>query len=548
MDSFISLFIFLQKSLFSIGPFFLLLGVLIFIHELGHFLAARYFGVRVEAFSLGFGPKLLKYKKGDTTYCLSILPLGGYVKMFGDNPMEEIPDSEKSKGFLYQKVHAKWLIAFAGPFMNLIFTVLAFFILALYGLPAWPPQLGDINSDTAAWQAGFRSGDTVLSVNEKPISYYQDLDKIIKNHINVPFSFHLTSSTGEFKSVQVTTSIKKNINPMEWRKSIGTIEGLSALSAGLRVGVIYNSPAYIAGLRTFDEIVKINDQTIRYWRELKKISQNINETSLSLTVKRKEEVQQFIVKTTVQHSKKAFLTSLGIEPSYLYIERVGASTPAQNAGFQKGDRLIAINGKNLESWQQLLDRIQFSSGKLLAISYQRQGSKKTVSVSPHSLFVEGNIKKRFMLGIVSGGVEVGPKNITRKRSSLKALIYSGQETGQWLSRITAGLVRLIQGTISLRTMGGPVAIGRVAHSSFHQGFQSFFLIMALISLNLFFLNLLPIPMLDGGHLLFFTIEACLKRPLSVKKLMLAQQLGLVFLLSFMGFAVFNDIYNWLKAW
>ena len=153
-----------------------------------------------------------------------------------------------------------------------------------------------------------------------------------------------------------------------------------------------------------------------------------------------------------------------------------------------------------------------------------------------------------MLGIVSGGLNVFPEEILRKRGFFSIALYSGQETWKWLGYIATGLVRLIQGKVSLRNVGGPVQIGRIAHRSFQQGFSSFLFMMALISLNLFFLNLLPIPMLDGGHLLFFTYEGILGRPLSVKKLIVAQQVGLVLILSLMGFAISNDIYNWLKAW
>lgn len=543
MDALTTSFLFLQKSIFAVGPFFLLLGVLIFIHELGHFLAARYFGVRVEVFSLGFGPKILKYKKGDTVYCISLLPLGGYVKMFGDNPLKEVSDSEKAQGFLYQKVPAKWLIAFAGPLMNLIFTVLAFFLLALSGISTLPPELGDVPQNSKAHLAGFRSGDKILSVNNQSLADYGDLDEIIKTNIQQTLSFKVRSLAGEMKSLKIVPDQIKNPNFLEWRKSIGAVEGLSPLSTGLKIGVIHDSPAHKAGLRTFDEIIKVNDKNLRYWRELKKLEQNWNRKSLSFTVKRDEE--QLVLKVAEGADS---LSALGVEPVDLYIAKVGPDTPAERAGLKKGDRLVAINKKPVKSWGQVLDHIKSYSGEPFFVRYQRQGLTKTVSLSPESLFVEGNIKKRFMLGIVSEGTPVVPKEIKRKRGAGQALIYSIEETGKWLSRITAGLIRLIQGDISLRTMGGPVAIGRAAHSSFQQGFQSFLFIMALISLNLFYLNLLPIPMLDGGHLLFFTIEGFLRRPLSVKKLLLAQQVGLVILLSFMSFAVFNDIYNWLKAW
>ena len=544
METLISFLNLFQKFLLAIGPFCLLLGVLIFIHELGHFLAARYFGVQVEVFSLGFGPKILKYKRGNTVYCLSLFPLGGYVKMFGDNPMEDISDSDKAKGFLYQRVPAKWLIAFSGPLMNLIFTLLAFFLLALFGLRSLSPQLGDIKTKSQAYSAGFRSGDTILSIDGKAIFYYEDIHKIIKNKLGEKLSFKVRSQTNEIKTLAALSRVAKNPNPLEWRKSIGSIEGLKADSKGLRIGVVYNSPAYSAGLRTFDDIVKVNGQSLIYWRDFKDFIKNIDNDTFSLSVKRKSKTKNFTIKKA-----SSFLTLLGIEPADLYVDRVGPKTPAGRAGFLRGDRLVSINGQTIQTWEQVLDAIKAYSGQPLSIEYQRQEKQKTLLLSPEPLFVEGNAKKKFMLGIVSAGqFGVFPEQILRKRSFLQALAYSGQETWKWLGFITVGFVRLIQGEISLRTMGGPVMIGRVAHSSFHQGLSSFLFIMALISLNLFFINLLPIPMLDGGHLLFFTLEGILGRPLSVKKLIVAQQAGLLILLSFMGFAVFNDIYNWLKAW
>ena len=540
MEPLLSFFNLFQKSFLATGPFFLLLGVLIFIHELGHFLAARYFGVRVEVFSLGFGPKILKYKKGDTLYCLSLLPLGGYVKMFGDNPLEKLSDKEKEKGFLYKKVHQKWLIAFAGPFMNLIFTLFAFFLLALLDLPSLSPKLGDIQKNSVAYQTGFRSGDTVLSINNKPISYLEDLRKIIAKSPIDTLSFKVRNQNKEIKFLEATTSLTKNPNPLEWDQSIRTIEGFNFLSTGLRLGIVYNSIAYKMGLRTFDEIIKINGQDLRFWRDLEPFVKK--QKFLTITVKRKSQLKTFTIK------QKTSFASLGLEPAYFYIERIGPNTPAEQAGLKRGDRLVAINKKKIKNWKQVLDTVSSFSGKPFSLKYQRKNKIKTVLISPKILFVEGNIKKRFMLGIVSAGSEVLPKSNLRKRSVLQAFVYSGQETTKWLGFISTGLVRLIQGKISLRTMGGPVSIGRAAHSSFQQGFSSFLFMMALISLNLFFLNLLPIPMLDGGHILFFSLEGILGRPLSLNKLIVAQQIGFIVLISFFGFAFFNDIYNWLQAW
>ncbi len=568
MDWLFSFFDLLAKTAFAVGPFFILLGALIFIHELGHFLAARYFGVRVEVFSLGFGPKILKYKKGDTVYCLSLLPLGGYVKMFGDSPLEEVPDSEKPKGFLYKRVHEKWLIAFAGPFMNLIFTVLAFFILALYGVPSLPPQLGDIDKSSPAGKAGFRSGDKILSVNGQAIFHQDELDKIIKNSINEELVFKAQSPAHKIRALSATARSIKNPNIFERKKFIGAIEGLNFHSAGLRIGVIHGSPAYQAGLRSFDEIKKVNQKDVRYWRDFKAFVQSANPPSLSLAVKRAAKEKLITVKFSGQQLSRS-LKVLGIEPAELYVERVGPDTPAQKAGLAPGDRLLSINGQPIQSWKQVLDTVKSYSGQPplkvwpdnkalntakpysshpFSIKYRRRGQEGLISLSPELLFTKGSMKKRFMLGIASGGQIAFPERIVKERSFFQSVVYSGQETVKWLDVIAIFLVRLTQGEVSARYIGGPVEIGRVAHSSFQAGLQEFLFVMALISLNLFFLNLLPIPMLDGGHILFFTLEGILGRPLSVQKLIVAQQAGLLILVSFMGFAFYNDIYNWLKAW
>ena len=572
-------------------PFIILLGVLIFIHELGHFLAARFFKVKVEVFSLGFGPKILKYKKGDTLYCLSLLPLGGYVKMFGDNPLEEPPEDEKHQGFLYKKAYEKWLIAFAGPFFNLAFTLFGFFILAQLGVPKLLAQLGDLPEDSMAFEKGFRSGDQILALNGQKTSYYEELDTQIKNKIGETLSFDVKSDKGERKSIDIEIQKNKNKNPLSWDKERGFIEGFTILSQGLKLGVSSDSIAFEKGLRSFDTLLAVGlysseydpalnldkekqkssdkkEETkkqisknfkkadwetslkeasskdlipLKYWRELKFFPAS---KKYKLQVERNSEIKTF----SFELEKAQTLLDLGLEPSDLYIERVGADTPAEKAGLKRGDHLMAIGDIKLLKWRDLLKKIEKSNGETLEITYKRGSEVKTVSLAPEKIFVEGNMKSQYMLGIVSAGSTVLPPKLSKKHSLFESAVYSGVQTWKWLNIITTGLVRLVTGEFSIRTMGGPIAIGRVAHNSFSKGFSSFLFIMTLISLNLFLLNLLPIPVLDGGHILFFTLEALLGRPISLKKLLVAQNIGLVFILGFMTFALFNDIYNWLNVW
>jgi len=548
----------LEKIFFVVAPFLILLGGLIFIHELGHFLAARFFKVKVEVFSLGFGPKILKYKKGDTLYCISLLPLGGYVKMFGDNPLEEPPEDQKQHGFLYKKAHQKWLIAFAGPFFNLLFTLIAFFILGLLGRAALPPQLGDLSEGSKAFKTGFRPGDQVLAVNGQEIFYYDELDKIIQKNIGEILFFDLKDNKGERKTLSIEVERSAVADPFSWRKNKGSIDGFSLFSQGLKLGVPFDSLAYEVGLRTFDEILavglegvadieptnateKLKPTPIRFWRELEALPPS-KKYRLKIQREGEEKSLAFQLKTAKT------LLGLGLEPSDLYIEKTGADTPAQKAGLKRGDRLLSVQGKKLNQWEDLLKQVEKSEGGALELVYQRKSEARRVLLAPEKLFVEGNMKSRYMVGIVSAGQTVLAPEILKKHSIFESVIYSGTQTWKWLAIITTGLVRLVQGEFSIRTMGGPIAIGRVAHNSFSQGFSSFLFIMTLISLNLFLLNLLPIPVLDGGHLLFFSLEALLGRPLSLKKLMIAQNIGLVFILGFMGFALLNDIYNWMSAW
>ena len=583
----------IEKILFVSIPFIILLGVLIFIHELGHFLAARFFKVKVEVFSLGFGPKILKYKKGDTLYCLSLLPLGGYVKMFGDNPLEEPPEDEKHQGFLYKKAYEKWLIAFAGPFFNLAFTLFGFFILAQLGVTKLSAQLGDLSEDSMAFEKGFRSGDQILALNGQKISYYEELDTQIKNKIGETLSFDVKSEKGERKSIDIEIQKNKSKNPLSWDKERGFIEGFTILSQDLKLGVSSDSIAFEKGLRSFDTLLAVGlyssdleyDSTFnldkekqkssdkkeerkkqsskgfkkadletsfkeassedlipfKYWRELKFFPAS---KKYKLQIERNSEIKTL----SFELEKTQTLLDLGLEPSDLYIERVGANTPAEKAGLKRGDRLIAIGDIKLLKWQDLLKQIEKSNGETLEITYKRESEITTVSLVPEKIFVEGNMKSQYMLGIVSAGSTVLPPKLSKKHSLFESAIYSGTQTWKWLNIITMGLVRLVTGEFSIRTMGGPIAIGRVAHNSFSEGFSSFLFIMTLISLNLFLLNLLPIPVLDGGHILFFSLEALLGRPISLKKLLIAQNIGLVFILGFMTFAMFNDIYNWLNAW
>ena len=542
-----AIFHFIYNLLSSIAPFFILLGFLVFIHELGHFLVARWCGVSVEVFSLGFGPKIFKYQKGETLYCISLIPLGGYVKMFGDNFLQTLPENEQKRGFLYQSIPKKLAIAFGGPLMNLLFTLLAFYLLASFGLPSLPPIVGDIAQTSSAYQKGFRAGDKIFAVGNKKISYWQEVAEVVKEKQRQPLDFEVISLNGSKKLISFVIDEVKNKNVFEWKQTVGEVEGLTPLSLGTQLGVTsLKSPAAQIGIKTFDLITHINDKEVRFFRDLKSFfSTNKKSAVFSLQRMEKNIEKTIHVKIEARHFKNS-LKDFGLESLDLYVDKIGKGTPADEAGLQRGDKILSLNGKKIHAWQEVLDIVQ--AADKVNVTYLREDRVYNTLLQPKTMYVEGQLKERKMIGIASASFYVFPKPITKPYNLIQAAGYSVDQTLHWLSFISIGLVRLAQGRVSFRTMGGPVAIGRIAHKSFQSGFRSFFLMMAIISLSLFFFNLLPIPLLDGGHILFFSLEALFQKKLDPKKILISQQAGLLLLASFFVFVFCNDIFNWINAW
>ena len=381
------------------------------------------------------------------------------------------------------------------------------------------------------------------------IFHWSELDTIIKTNANEILHFKIQSKASKKKQIVVPIQSTKNRNIFELQKTVGYIQGLNPLSTGTKVGVISpESKAYKQGFRTFDEITHIQKQKVRYWRDLEFL---IQKTAFPMTVQvtRWEGKQKKTKTFSNLILKERSIKNWGLESLDLYLKKVGKGTPADKVGLKVGDRLLTVNGKTLVHWEEVLNTIKnYSEEQPLKISYRREGKVYRTSIHPQKMYVEGHLKEKPMIGIASASFILPSEEKVKKYSVAGALVYSGEQTVHWLRFIALGLVRLVQGKVSPRTMGGPVAIGRIAHKSFHAGFSSFFIMMAVISLSLFFFNLLPIPMLDGGHILFFTLEGVLRRPLDTKKLLIAQQLGMGVLLCFFAFVFFNDILNWLNAW
>ena len=557
---------YLQSGLSAIGPFLILLGLLIFVHEFGHFLVAKWCGVQVEVFSLGFGKKILKTKRGSTTYCISAITLGGYVKMFGDDPTTKVPPEEQKKAFLYKPVFQRIAIVLAGPLMNFIFAIPLFMAVGLNGEKVPGPELGDIESDTVAYELGFRSGDKVLSVNGQGVANWHQIQEMIKASPEKEMEFRvLHMVTSEESLIKATPKWATNDNILSLDTQIAKIPGLVSSGRASLVGISHpNSPAAKAGFSSFDIINSINGQKILTFRQLNPLLESLTSAeNLEFKVKNYTPNKKSVERTIILKNLQALLSErlpnqsmtdlIGFEKTDLYLLKIKENSPAFKAGLKKGDKILSLNGKKMNKWTQVLETVKSYRLEDNSIHFvvQRQGKAVELDITPQITNIMNRRQQeeqRFTVGIIPAILDTpGEPVLFRVSNPIEAVTFGFNKTVEWTQIIAVSFLRIVTAQVSHKNIGGVITIGRVASQSFEVGISAFLKMMAIISINLFLINLLPVPILDGGHLVFFTIEALRGAPLSMRKMEIAQQVGLILLISLMVLSLFNDITNLVRS-
>jgi regulator of sigma E protease len=549
---------YLHSGFTQVFSFIVLLGVLVFVHELGHFLVARWCGVRVEVFSLGFGKKIFQYTKDGTNYCISIIPLGGYVKMFGEQPGDSVPESEKAVSFSHKKVGQRMAIVLAGPLMNLLFAFLIFMVVSSLGELVKAPVVGEVQPMSTAEKIGFQPGDRILSVNNQEIKTWDEFQESLDKYLDSTVAVVLQRENSK-EPVQLNVPVKSKKNPsvVSSKSTIGDVDGINLYSYAAVIAVMPNSPWAQAGIMTGDRVTKINDIEITNFRDLdpalNKLFNNPDSakpTSLTVKIARNEadskaKMEKEFTITGFDVSKKISLETFNVESTQLYVDRVMPDSPAKAAGLLKGDRIVAINDKKLTVWEDILNTIKSYSGDggiNLTVRRDEEIVKMTVnpSMTTH-MTPHGTEEKRFTIGISPYLMYAAPETFLLKHSDISSILkHSADRTWEVSVMTVLSFVKLIQAELSPKNIGGIFSIAQAANETFKIGLVAFLQMMALISINLFILNLLPIPILDGGHIVFYTIEAIKGSPLSLNKIELAHKVGMILLFSLMVFALFND--------
>ena len=556
----------------SVLYFLLLVGVLVVIHELGHFAAAKLLDVKVLRFSIGYGRPLVRVKLGETEYQLAAFPLGGYVRILGiegddkpGDPAAAAPDHRRGdarRSFASRPLWQRLVIVFAGPAANLMLPMGIYFVF-FAGHSVLPAAvIGDVIEGGAAARAGLEPGDRVLEIDGKAIRYWEEIETAVR------------SSPGKELHLRVSRNAKvfeRYVTPLEetvrYRDGAVTLQGRVGITHAPfvpLVGVIDgDAPATRAGLHTGDLIISVDGQPVRNWSDVQHhIGRFARRTSLvyfrGTEVPGVPQIQLLgagfadLVPETKVDATLNRQTYTGLEHAEMFVAHVDAGSPADIAGLRPGDVVTALDGAPVAHWIDLDQRLQAAPKRTFTLTWKRAIAGKTEAMSADltqtwrkHLDDYDHTVTRLVFGARNDVDRGTGATIPIDGRFGFAMSKSFERTGETISTMVSGFFKILGGDTPGDALGGPLMMYRVASVSGNQGWDSFLLMLALISVNLGLINLLPIPMLDGGHLLVFAIEAAQRRPLSNRLRERVQLGGLIVVGLITVLALSNDIMRYL---
>ena len=527
----------------------LALGFLIFIHELGHFFAAKRCGIRVEKFSIGFGPRLFGFRRGETEYCLSALPFGGFVKMAGENPDEQKGEEGE---FASAPVGHRIFVAIAGPVMNFLLGIILFSFVYLIGLDhgtMWlmemlvgrsdqMAQIGLVADDSPAKQGGIEPGDTIVSINDRKIKNWQDFNTTILTHPDEELKI-IVSRDGQPKTLYVTP---KSLD----RKGIGQIRVSSRQSAMVE-SITEGSAAAEAGVQARDLIESINERQIYHVPEFGSVIWEPSYPFASVHRRFYQELnesQNGEIALGIRRGSESLTVSFPI--NWMVNAVVEEGSEAEKAGIQSGDEIVSINGEsiqNFELYPKLYGLATRNPGQPVEIGLLRNGEQMNATLTPalgvdeNQLYLQG---LHWQLSL--DGLALAVPSVPIPKYNIVTAVGEGIQTN-WLilEMVTKVLKRLVTREVKTKHLTGPIGIVDATRRVVEFGLRSLLFFVGFISVNLAIVNLLPIPIADGGQILFFTLEKLRGRPLSIRNQMIIQQVSIVLLAGLFLYITFYDL-------
>lgn len=448
--------------LYSIGAFAVAIGVLVTIHEFGHYWVARKMGVKVLRFSVGFGKPLFTKRMGEdqTEYVLASIPLGGYVKML-DEREGEVDPSELDRSFNRKNVYKRFAIVAAGPIFNFLFAIVAYYLIFIAGVAGVKPVIGEVSVPGPAHSAGVMERDRILSVNGIETPSWEKARFIM-----------LEEAVGEEILV-----LKVQSEDLQIEEKVIDISNL--------------------GLLKEDQIDLMGELGIKAWRP-------------------------------------------DIPP---VIDKVIAGGAAESAGVQPGDKIISLDGESISNINQWVEIIRANPLRAMSLMVNRNGETTTLTITPNQKQDGGEVYG--FIG-VQNVIEIPQEirdqmTVTERYGPVEALFESVDKTWRmsWLTLRVLG--KLVTGEASVKNLSGPITIARYAGITASIGLEQFLGFLAIISISLGVLNLLPVPLLDGGHLFYYLIEIIKGSPVSETVEIVGQKIGIALLFCLMSLAIYNDL-------
>lgn len=557
-----------MSALVNILAFIVLLGVLVTVHELGHFIVAKLSKVKVEVFSIGFGSPIVRYQLGETEYRISWLPLGGYVRMAGQDPAEPGGGADVEGGFYSKPPWVRILIAAAGPAMNL---VLPFLILVPYfavsGTYDEVPgnRIGAVDRGLPAWQSGLRPGDEILAVDGEPVSAFWQIAERIEAYDPEEGPLEVTvrrPDVAEPLTLEVRPEAVQQTHPLlgyKWTDyRVGYMPDAPAPDVALTDP---SSPLAQAGVRTFDRVVSLDGRPVATFDELERRLKALPPgKTTAIEVERDRPVdarfpflqrrERLAIHFTVPAGEPG-AAARGLMHAGPCISSIAPGGAAERAGLRVGDCILTVNGEEHSLAAFVASRLRNAPETPKTLEVLRDGRRHEITLAPEAVVFEdplaGEVKQwRIGLTLLNRPDQFVTQALVPNDDRLA---FSWRKTvdhvGAKLDELLFTVAGLFTGDVSPTQLGGPLTIYTLAGMQAQAGADSFIALMVMLSLSLALLNLLPVPLLDGGQIMIAGIEMVIRRPLPDKVQIGLRWVGQLMVLALILFALGNDL---IRQW